>query len=183
MVLFPDPILAPNLEAFEYSRRDCRSESEVADFLQAVILQAPYLTYLSMAGIFMATTFDALPPFPNLKDLNLSLTEGGVFPMTFMTRCAGSMNCLETLELCLTPSTDVIPAFDGSPAHHRWFTFTYLFGSLNLALALSMLKLLPLSKASSETIDSMQRTNFEPYISQFGVPPPLPALSVSVPLT
>jgi len=65
MVLFPDPILAPNFEPFEYSRRDRRSESEVADFLQAVILQAPYLTYLSMAGIFTATTFDALPPFPN----------------------------------------------------------------------------------------------------------------------
>jgi len=36
--------------------------------------------------------------------------------MTFVTRCAVSMKCLETLELCLTPpSTDVVTAFDGSP--------------------------------------------------------------------
>ena len=90
----PRSIFAPNLEAFEYSGRCGGSESKVAaNFLRAVILQTRCLTYLSMAGIFTASTFDILPPLPNLKHLAL---DGCICSIT---RYALSLKTLETLEL------------------------------------------------------------------------------------
>ena len=105
---FPEPILAPNLETFYYSRlRTSRSESVAANFIQAAIPQAQHVSYLLMAGTFTATTFGTLPPFPNLKQLKLVLSGSSRFPMTSMPRCALSMKSLKTLVLGLPLSTDV----------------------------------------------------------------------------